>query len=94
LIGCVGFEVLRAVLTENSVFWDIASCSAVKVEEYFGGERRLHLQRRRIIQARNHHEAGRKQSLAYSSSLKNGATCSSEKFVRLLMDYTALYPRR
>jgi hypothetical protein len=47
---------------KGSIFWDITPCSPLKVKRRFGGTHRLHLQDRRICQARNKHEAGRKQS--------------------------------
>jgi hypothetical protein len=49
----VRFEVLTAVIMESCVFWDITPCSPVKVNLRFGGTCRLHLQSRRISQARN-----------------------------------------
>jgi hypothetical protein len=30
-----GLEVLKAVLTENPIFWDITVCSLLKVNKYF-----------------------------------------------------------
>jgi hypothetical protein len=38
---------------KSSIFWDITPCSPFKVSRRFGGTCRLHLQRRRISQARN-----------------------------------------
>jgi hypothetical protein len=52
----VGFEVLTAAVTESSIFWDITQCSTLKVNRRFGGTCRLHLQGRRIRQARNQRE--------------------------------------
>jgi hypothetical protein len=43
---------LLAVVMKNSIFWDITSCSLLKVNRRFGGACRLHLQGRRIRQAR------------------------------------------
>jgi hypothetical protein len=54
----VGFEVLTAVVMKSSVFWDKTPCSLVKVNWCFGETYRLHLQGRRVKQARNQHEAG------------------------------------
>jgi hypothetical protein len=48
----VGFEVLTPVVMKSTVFWDITMCSPLKVNRRFGGTYRLHLQGRRIIQAR------------------------------------------
>jgi hypothetical protein len=62
----------------------ITPCSPLKVNRYFGGTCCLHLQGRKIGQARNQREPESKQSftlvscLAYSSTLKMEATCSSE----------------
>jgi hypothetical protein len=41
-----------------SVFWNITLCSPLKVNRRFGGACRLHIQGRKIIQARNQHGAG------------------------------------
>jgi hypothetical protein len=43
------------IVTKNSIFWDITLCSPLKVNIYFGGTYRLHLQGRRISHARNHY---------------------------------------
>jgi hypothetical protein len=68
----VGFEVLTVVVMKNSVIWDITPCSPLKVNRRFRGTSRVHLQGRRISEARNQCEAGGKQvsCLAYSSALK------------------------
>jgi hypothetical protein len=42
--------------------WDITPCSSLKVNRRFGGTYRLHLQCRRISQARNQREVGGKDS--------------------------------
>jgi hypothetical protein len=57
----VGFEVVTAVVIKNSFFLDITPCSPLKVNCSFGRTRRLHLQGRRINQARNQLEEGNKQ---------------------------------
>jgi hypothetical protein len=80
----IASEVLTAVIMKCSVFWYIATCSPMKVNRSFEGTYRLHLHCRRISQARNQREAGGKLNflivpyLAYSSTLKMEATCSSE----------------
>jgi hypothetical protein len=51
-----------SIAWEISVFWDIRQCNPLKVNRCFGVIIRLHLQGRRISQARSHREAGRKQS--------------------------------
>jgi hypothetical protein len=60
----VGFKVLTAVVMKSSVFWDTMVCSS------FRGTSHLHLQVRRISQARNQHE-----------SRWQGRACSSETSV-------------
>jgi hypothetical protein len=96
----VGFEVLKPLVTNNCIFWDITPCSPPKVNWRFGGTCGLHLQSRRIKQARNQHEAGSKQRdyfmlvscVAYSPTLK------IDMFIRNVgefqTDYTASYSRR
>jgi hypothetical protein len=50
LISCVAtsinveFEVLRALVTQNVVFWNITPCWPLKVSRRFGGTFRLHFQ--------------------------------------------------
>jgi hypothetical protein len=74
------------VVMKGSIFWDITPCSPFKVNPCFGGICHVHIQDRRICQARNEHEAGSKKRsarLAYSSLLKIDVTCSSETSVDL-----------
>jgi hypothetical protein len=59
----VGFEVLTAVVMKSSVFCDITPLSPVNVNGHFRGICRLHLEVRRIRQARKEREAGRKQNI-------------------------------
>jgi hypothetical protein len=40
----LGFEVLTAVVTMSTIFWDIPQCSLLSVNRRFGGTYRLHLQ--------------------------------------------------
>jgi hypothetical protein len=47
---------------KTSIFWDIMSCSPLKVNQRCGGTCCLHLQGRRISQAKKQREAGSKQS--------------------------------
>jgi hypothetical protein len=73
------------------IVWGIMSCSPLKVNQHFGGTYRLHLQGRRIRQARNQRESRCFASLppaftlvsssAHCSTLKMEAICSSEKSV-------------
>jgi hypothetical protein len=52
----VGFEVLTAVVMKSSIFWDITSCSPLKVNRCFGESCSLHLQGRGMSRARNQRE--------------------------------------
>jgi hypothetical protein len=56
----VGLEVLTAVVMKSSVFLDITPCSPLEVSQCFGGTYRLHIQGRRINQARHQRAAGSK----------------------------------
>jgi hypothetical protein len=47
--------------SQISLFWDVKLFSPSKVNQCFGGTCHLHLQRKTIFQARNQHEAVRKQ---------------------------------
>jgi hypothetical protein len=49
-------------IPKTSVFWDITPCIPLKVNQRYGGTCGFHLQGRRISQARNHREAGSKQT--------------------------------
>jgi hypothetical protein len=80
------------------IFWDITPYSPLKVNRQFGRTYRLHLQGRRISQASSAElfyppDFTLVSSSDYSSSLKIEAM-----FLRnigwLLIDYTAIYPRR
>jgi hypothetical protein len=70
----VGFGVLTAVIMKSSIFWDITSCSPLKVNARFGGTFRVCLQGQRFNQARNQHDVGSKLTIAscsaYFSTLK------------------------
>jgi hypothetical protein len=65
-IFCVGFEVLTAVVTNSTIFWHITPCSPLSVNRRFGGKYRLHLQSRKISQARNQSESPAGLRLALS----------------------------
>jgi hypothetical protein len=54
---CNVFEVLTAVVMKSSIFWDIMSCSTLKVNRHFGGTCHLHLQGQRISQAKKQCES-------------------------------------
>jgi hypothetical protein len=85
----ITLRIMRSVLKSyeqrtrvtSSIFWDITPCSPLNVNRRFGGKSCLHLQDRRINRARNRHEAGSKFFLAYSSTFKMDAICSSETSV-------------
>jgi hypothetical protein len=47
---------------KSSIFWDITPCTLLKVNRRFGGTYRLHLQSRRINQAKRNAKAGGKQN--------------------------------
>jgi hypothetical protein len=49
----VGLEVLTAVVLKSTIFWDVMSCSPLRVNWRFGGTYHLHLQGRKISWARN-----------------------------------------
>jgi hypothetical protein len=49
----LGFEVVTPVVMKSSTFWYIMPHSPQKVKRNFGGPFRLHLQGRKISQARN-----------------------------------------
>jgi hypothetical protein len=60
LVAHIGSEVPTAVPMKSPIFWDIMP---LKVKRHFRGPCRLHLQGRRISQARNQREAGGKHIL-------------------------------
>jgi hypothetical protein len=49
------FEAFTAVTMKNAVFWDVAACRSC-VNRRFGGTYHLHLQGRKIREARNQRE--------------------------------------
>jgi hypothetical protein len=55
-------EITANRILMSSIFWDKTSCSPLKVNGLSGGTCRLHLQNRRMSQARNQREAGSKES--------------------------------
>jgi hypothetical protein len=73
------------VVIQSYIIWDTTPCIPVEVSLRFGGPCRHHLQGRRISQARNKDKAAILTAcfmlvpcLAYSSTVKMEATCSSE----------------
>jgi hypothetical protein len=82
---------ISTISNKDFIFWDITPSSMLKVRWRFGGTCRLPLQDRRISQARNQRESRWQVArrcltsaftlvscLAYSSTQKIEATCSSE----------------
>jgi hypothetical protein len=75
----------------SSVFWDITPCSPLKVNQNFGGTCRLHLQGRKISQARNQRDAGSKQdqyvylNLAYVGIISFKAVLIEKCLVKIRM---------
>jgi hypothetical protein len=66
----VGYKTVEfVVLMKSPVFWDITLFSTLKVKRRFGVTCRLHLRRRRISRARNHHEAGGKATRSSETSI-------------------------
>jgi hypothetical protein len=71
----------RNLLVKNSIFWDIRPFSLLNVNRPFGRICRVHLQRRRISQTKNlllDTCLMLVSCIAYSSTLKMEAMCSSE----------------
>jgi hypothetical protein len=61
-------EVLTAAVMKSPIFWDIMSSSPMKFNRRFGGTSRLHLQGKKICQARNQHDAGSKENNPFAES--------------------------
>jgi hypothetical protein len=64
----VGSEILTAMVTKNSIFWNITSRRLLKVNRRFGGTYHPHLQGRRISQERNRCESWWKAKLEVTFS--------------------------
>jgi hypothetical protein len=83
LVGHVGYEILTAVVMKNALFWDIMSCSPLKVNRRSGWICGLHLQDWRIRQKKTAWRI--KQAAWYlphsASTSKMEATCFSETSV-------------
>jgi hypothetical protein len=84
-------------LQKSYTFWDITPRSPMKVNRRFGGTCRLHLNGRRISQARNKREAAMEESSRFLIGEffdpEDGDTFL-RKVGWLSTDYAALYPRR
>jgi hypothetical protein len=74
---------------KSSIFWDITKCSPLKVNRRIGGTYRLHLQSRRISQARNDGEASFLVRLFFDT--EDGGDMFFRSAGWLSRDYTALY---
>jgi hypothetical protein len=72
----MALEVLTAVVMKSTVLWDITPCSALKSNRRFRGTYGLHLQGRRISQARNQSES--RWQGEHFVTLKMEAICSFE----------------
>jgi hypothetical protein len=60
--AAISVLILKTISFMNGpIFWDITSCSPLKVNWRFGGTARLLLQGQLISQGRNQHERGNKQ---------------------------------
>jgi hypothetical protein len=82
--------------TKNSIFWDITPYVPLLVSPRFGGTYRLHLQGRRINQARNQHKAVSKlTSCWFLSTTSNSAwiTCFTTNINLSILRVGTLYAR-
>jgi hypothetical protein len=90
-----GSEVLTAVAMKSYIFWDITPSSPLKVNRRLGGKSGLHLQGRRVGQARNQHKAGSKQSssgLRFTfTGLQNIDVLTIIFFVKRLLEIHFMY---
>jgi hypothetical protein len=77
-----GFEVLTTVVMKISIFWVRTSYSPLKVNQGFGGICRLHLQGRRISQARKQRKAGSKQSSEMETTHSSEASVDFQQTTR------------
>jgi hypothetical protein len=50
-------RIRKEVDVKSIIFWDMTQCSPLSVNQHFGGTYRLHLQGRKISQARNQRES-------------------------------------
>jgi hypothetical protein len=98
----VGFEVLPAVFIKSIIFWSITPCSPLKVNRHFGGTYRLHLQGRRIRQARYQRESRCQAEFYFKAGFllvlfldpEDGGDMFIRNICWLSTDYTAIYSRR
>jgi hypothetical protein len=87
MISWCCFNSSNTLFMKSTIFLNITQCSPLKVNRRFGGKYLLHLQGRRISRARTSVKAViatcfyAGSCLAYSSTLKMVAICSSETSV-------------
>jgi hypothetical protein len=84
----VGFEVFTAVVMKSTIFWDITPCNPLEVNPRFGETYRLHLQGRRVRQARNQSE------IRWPTEPEDGRGIFLRNAGRLSTNYKALCPRK
>jgi hypothetical protein len=72
---------------KSPIFWDITSCSLLKVNRRFG---EICVQSRRISQGRNQQEAGSKQNQRFFFDTEEGENMFFRNVCWLWMHYTAL----
>jgi hypothetical protein len=98
LLFPVGFKLLTTVIIKNSIFRDIALCTSLKVNRYFGGNLSS-------TQERNHRDAGHERSLCFLPTSRwflvwlvlrpsQRSRHIPPKRRSTLADYTALYAKR
>jgi hypothetical protein len=96
-----GLEVLIAVVTKSSSFWDISlCCSPLKVNRRFGRTYPLHFQVRRIRRTR--HRLVALFAICFQAGIfvclffdpENGGNMFLRNVVSLNANYISLYPKR
>jgi hypothetical protein len=79
------FEFLTAAIMKIYISWVTMSCSPLKVNRRFGGTYCLHLQFRRVSQARNQRESGWKAE--QSSTLHGVISQKIELYIQKFREY-------
>jgi hypothetical protein len=95
-LSSAGYTNVIGRCPKASAFSGITPCSLFKVNHYFGGTYRLHVQGRRMSQSRNQHEASSSTGLLLSLFIdpEVGEYVLLRNVGRRSVDYTALYPKR